>query len=566
MKTHLSKVIQISAAHLLVSLTLIFGLGADVTLTGCKKARLFVKGDTLDVQPSQFHFFNAFTYDSTLSFSIDGLARETVGKFKLSEYYPTSSSFNLTNGQPNSKLININDPYITSQFANKPDNSTFTFQPNTSYIVFPTYQAYDTATAPLRNTVPRVNYFPEDIYHPYDGTTGIRLINMVAGTNGISLSISPHIGQGTNLILRPLDPNTQPAKASDSYTTTQKGLKKLTLSIGGFDYRYPTVLINFVPFDLKDGKNYSFFAVGDAKNYQNNLQPLPKLYMMEDGVPNSLKELTVASTAYGGAYGDYASVTVVNGAYNIPGLVGGLKSFLGIGIRFNSYTTTVQRWPISSAGGEDINLEDTYPYGVPGMQQRVATMTIPPGQYLVTNTPNGAYSPVYDQFNQIIESSLFYTMCLLPDNANSQKMGHLVMENDIKPDPKLFKLRFINIMGGTTQIDIHNGSPSGPVIASAIPYGEETPYITFQASQITQNLYVTAAGSTEPLFQTGKYDTPIPLPFNGGNSGTLFFMGLNSGLPYSGDPGYFKPYVYYRSDAYTNLIYSIPSAQIYYQL
>jgi|GEM_PF-6329767 len=566
MKTHLSKVIQISAANLLVIVTLFFGLGLDVTLSGCKKARLFVKGDSVGLQPSQFHFFNAFAYDSSLSFSVDGLTRESVGKYKLSEYYPSSSSFNLTNGQPNSKVLNVNDPLIKTQFANLPDNSTFTFQPNTSYIIFPTYTPYDTATAPIRNIVPTLNYFPEDVYHPFDGTTGVRFFEMVAGSDNVALNISPNIGQGTSVSLSALRPSEQPARVSDSYTTTQKGIKKLTLSLSGFDYRYPTLLINFVPFNLEDGKNYSFFAVGDAKNYLNNLQPLPKLYIVEDGVPSSLKELVIASTAYGGAYGNSASVTVVNGAYNVPGLVAGAKNFVGIGVRFNSFSATVQRWPLNAAGLEDIGIVDTYPYGINSMQQRVATTSVSADAYLVTNTPSGAYSPVYDQFHQTFEPGLLYTYCLLPDNTDSKKMGHLIMENDNSPDSKLFKLRFINIMGGTSQIDVHSGSPSGPVIASAIPYGEETDYISFQPSQVTQNLYVTVAGSTDALFQKGQYDNPIPLPFNGGNSGTIIFMGLNPGLPYSGDHGYFKPYVYYHQDAYTNLLYAISSAQLYYQL
>src|ERR1700744_1007182 len=116
---------------LLLMLWLCSGMMA---LTGCKKDRLFTHVDSIAAVPSQFHFFNSFSYDKSLEFTVDGLPREAVQMFAFSQYYPSSSAFNLNSEQPNSKLININDPIVSTLYSNAPSNNTFQFEPNSSYI------------------------------------------------------------------------------------------------------------------------------------------------------------------------------------------------------------------------------------------------------------------------------------------------------------------------------------------------------------------------------------------------------------------------------------------------
>ncbi|MEC5145337.1 hypothetical protein [Chitinophaga sp. 212800010-3] len=546
---------------------LVAGLSIGTTLTGCRKARLFTNLDSIPEVPSRFHFFNTFDYNDSLSLSVDGLMRENVKQYSFSKYYSSSSAFNLNTAQPNSKLIKIYDPVLQSRFASLPGNGTFQFVPNTSYIVFVSYAAYDTTSSPKNNVVPQLIFFPEDVYHPFAGTTGIRFFNCLAGPSNAKLIVSPDMGQGTSATLEPQ--GGQPTRIGDAYNTTQQGLKKLSLRISrgwGAD-----AWLTFLPFQLRDGKNYSFFAVGDLTNFLFGKQPRPRLFVVEDGVPASLRELIFSNLSYSSING--AQVTVINGAFNVPGLlVTPVGKFFGIDVQLNQARVKVIRWPTNpmNQDEEDIGLAMTRSQGgdfAAGMLQRIATTPVmPAGPYVVNVMPSGTFTPVYDRFNYNFESGLSYSLCLLPDLQSASKVGHLVLENDQSPDPKLFKLRIVNIMGGATLVDVHTGSPSGPVIASAVSYGQATDYISFKASLVRQNLYVTAAGATTPLFQTGANNGPISLPFTGGNSGTIYLMGLLPGTPYRGDNGYFKPYVYFNSDAYLDFRNALASSQLYYQL
>ncbi len=120
---------------------------------GCVKNRLFTHVDSIPEVPSQFHLFNSFSYDSSLNLSVDGLLREDVKAFALSAYYPSSSAFNLNAEQPNSKLVGTADP-INSALYNS--SGTFQFVPQTSYILFYSYNAYDTLYTPEKTIVPKL--------------------------------------------------------------------------------------------------------------------------------------------------------------------------------------------------------------------------------------------------------------------------------------------------------------------------------------------------------------------------------------------------------------------------
>src|ERR1700744_1257958 len=134
-----------SSYRLLLLLTGGLLLGYTLMTVGCTKNRQFTHVDSIPEVPSQFHFFNAFAYDSSLSLSVDGLLRQNVPKFALSSYYPSSSAFNLNAEQPNRKQTPTSDPTNPPQFA---ATSIFQFQPLTSYLVFPLYNQYDTTLAP----------------------------------------------------------------------------------------------------------------------------------------------------------------------------------------------------------------------------------------------------------------------------------------------------------------------------------------------------------------------------------------------------------------------------------
>jgi hypothetical protein len=561
-----------------------------LALTGCKKDRLFSHVDSIAAVPSQFHFLNTYSYDNALEFSVDGLPREAVKQYAFSNYYPSSSAFNLNSQQPNSKLINVYDPANSALFANLPNNNTFQFKPNTSYVVFVTNSSYDTVSSPLKVNVPTINYYPEDIYHPFDGTTGIRAFSCLAGSYGpddIQISISPNVGAGTTALLNSnsglIYTPVQPTTAAASYISTQGGVKKVSLLINpGSGYGYtstPATLLTFLPVQLDNSKNYSFFAVGDMKNFSAGLQPRPRLFMVQDGVPSSLKELTLSTLSYPGNLTTTSQVTVVNDAYNINGLItvgdpnATYYQYPGLDVQLNQTRVNVSRWPIISPDGGGPNIEDindaisifkgSGPQNI--LPNRVVTyQNLTPGAYSVNVVPGHAFSPVFDQFTYNFQQGTAYTVCLLPNNTTSQKCSQMILQNDQSPAVNVFRLRFINIMGGTIQLDIHTGSPSGPVIASAITYGQQNDYINFTPSLIAQNLYVTTAGSNTALFQIGAKNNPLSIPFTGGNSGTIYLMGLLPGTPYSGDSGAFGPYVYYNQDAYINANTAIPNTQLFY--
>lgn len=569
MKSHCLRILQRQLLRLAVAGILLSGFFTDTLLTGCRKARFLTHLDSIPAMPSQLHLFNNFAYNDSLALSIDGLRRENMQKFAFSAYYPSSSAFNQNLSQPNSKQIKIFDALSINQFANNIDNSIFQFLPNTSYIGLISYYTYDTLYAPKINTKPVLNFYPEDLYHPYPGSTGVRMLNGTAvrqGTYGINLTLSPNKGQGTSVTLSSTNSSGQP---SVSYSTTQQGQKKCTMSIT-LDYGITAQLI-FLPIELQDQKNYTFLPVGDMVNYKNGKEPLPRLFVVEDGVPSSMRELQLSNLNYINGVGS-TKVSVVNGVYNIPVPGEGVGGY-GFDVRFNDVKTNVIRWPGRlTSSGEDVGLGTFFALmdsatAVGSLRQRVSSVNLTnSGPTSVTVTPAKAFSPLYRSFNYSFESNLSYTLCLLPDNTSSHTMSHMMLENDLSPNPRLFRLRVINLMGGTTQLDVHSGSSAGPVIASNVSFGVSSDYLSFTPTILPQRLYVTEAGSTTPLFQTGPDDKPISLPFMAGNSGTLFLMGLLPGKPYSGDPGSFKPYVYYQSDAFTNRDNNLQSAQLYISL
>jgi hypothetical protein len=579
MKKYLKNIPRFNATYYIGAMLLLLWSLSSIVLTGCRKDdRLFTHVDSIAAVPSQFHFFNTYSYDNALSFSVDGLPRETVNRYAFSAYYPSSSAFNTNTAVANSKLININDPANKTLYANSVTNNTFQFKPNTSYIVFTNNSSYDTVRSPMKTNVPTLSYFPEDIYHPFDGTTGIRFLNAIGnpGNNSFQVTVTPNVGQGTTVSLSPVYPIIQPVSAAATYINTQFGVKKIALTVTGS----PRVLLSYLPVQLDNGKNYSFFAVGDMTNFLAGIQPVPKLFLVQDGVPSSLRELTLSSVSYPGNLSTTAQVTVINDAYNIKGMLsfgdyykGTLVTYQGLDVQLNQTKVNVKRWPIYVPQGappyEDIN-DSTYK--VTGssayplnLLQRVGTSTsVAPGSYLINVLPGSGFSPTYSAFNYNFQQGLSYTVCLLPDNTTPNKCSQLILQNDQSPDNKYFKLRFINIMGGTTQVDIHTGSPAGPVIASGIGYGQDNAYINLAPNLTAQNLYVTAAGSSTALFQSGTKNTPLSLAFKPGNSGTIYLMGLLPGTPYKGDSGSFGPYVYYNSDAFINANTVLPNAQLFY--
>ena len=554
----------------------LLGLGIGIALligtlggvTSCKKARLFTTIDTLQGTPGQFHFFNSFTYDTALDFTVDGLLRETVPVCAFSAYYPSFSAFNEDPTQPNSKLIAINDPVIQTEFYNF---NTFQFAPATSYLVLPIYNSYDTIYSPEKNNIPALTYYLEDIDHPYDGTCRVRFINAIASQPSLdAFTISPATGAGTTVDL----PGTQPAGAystiANNYTSIEPGVKNVSFTLNNGSV---TAKFTFLPATLNNSQNYTFIATGDLGNYLNGIQPRPRLWLYPDGDPAHMQELTLSSLSFPGNASTVAQVTVIDDAYNLPGVLtfgGGLTpvQYHGVSVAFNTSTVMVSRWPVRFGGtswSEDVG--DIFDPGYPGNEPqlfnfRMATTTLPANAYSVQVLPNGGYSPIYDRFSYNFEQGLGYTVCLLPDNTSDQDCGVAVFQNDNAPANNLFKLRVINLLNGSTQIDVHEDSVTGPLLATAAPYGQQTDYLSMAPDTKQHQLFITAAGTTTPLFQDAATN-PILLSFNGGNSGTVFVMGALPGTPMSTtDP--FGPYVIYHSDASVNPYAALASQQLYY--
>ena len=561
---HIRWIFQLAGVVSLSVLVLMAGVGS-----GCQKARLFVHSDTLQSPPSQFHFFNAFAYDSSLNFSVDGKLREQVGFAHFSGYYPTTSAFNQDPTQPNGKYITISDPRIQTQFAGF---NTFQFAPTTSYVVFPFYNAYDTSYSPINSIVPNLTFYPEDVETPFDGTCRVRYLDLVPGLSNTAITMTPNTGAGTTLSLPEIynyNGYTQPQSASSTYTGTQPGMKNIsiTLGYGGINVRF-----TYLPIQL-DSKNYTFFLVGDVKNFLAGLQPRPRMFVSADGDPSGLRELVLSATSYPGNLGATAAVTVVNDAFNIPGQVlvgdpnsptGNFVTYDGLDVNFNQTPIHVYRWPIVPTSSAPI--EDVFDNTKLVVNTRMNSKTgLVPGPYVVTMVPDKTYTPVYDKFDLNLEAGLSYTVCLLPQLDNISHASHLVMQNDQSPSAGEFRLRIINLFSGAPQIDVHNDSPSGSLLTSSVPYAQATNYLSLTPGTVNHDLYVTAAGSTTPLFQTDTLGNhrPITLSYTGGNSGTLYIMGLLPGTPYVGSV-YYWPYVIYVSDAAINPNAAMPSQQLYY--
>jgi hypothetical protein len=550
-------------------------LGYALMTGGCAKSRQFTHVDSIPEVPAQFHFFNAFAYDSSLSLSVDGLLRQNVPKFALSSYYPSSSAFNLNAEQPNSKQIMISDPTNTSEFAT---TSTFQFQPLTSYLVFPLYNQYDTILAPKNTTVPYMFYYPEDINTPLDGTARVRFFTLMAENSGsgqqLAMTISPNAGAGTTLSLPPIytgtqqQPVSQPVNAAVTYTGTQPGQKFITLSFGAAKQQYGNSInlkVSYLATQL-DNANYTFLSVGDPKNYLNGLEPLPQLYMMKDGDSTSVHALTVSSITYPGNNSSTANVRVINTAYNVPGLLSlpqpNSNNFIyyqNLQVALNNYTAQVIRWEIINdppMEGQIINGQPGPPY--PNyLSQRIASFqSIQPGIYSLTFTPNGTFGPVYDVITYTFQQGISYSAILVPSDTTAKHCGNLLLQDDNAPNPNNFRLRVINVMGGAPGFDIHVGSPTGPLLVSNVPFGQATDYINLPPNSTSQNLYVTAVGSSDLLFPQGGADMITSMPYTAGNSATIYLEGLVPGTPYSGDPLFSYPYILYVTDAYID-----PNAQ-----
>lgn len=531
---------------------------------GCAKNRLFTHVDSIPEVPNQFHFFNAFCYDSSLSFSIDGLLRENVPAFSMSQYYPSSSAFNLNAEQPNSKLVVINDPKNTAQFFSQ---NTFQFEPQVSYLVYPTFPAYDTLYGPQRGSVaPTLAYIPEDVNTPFDGTARVRVLSMLAGGTSTSMSVAPDQGAGTTLNLNTNVYYPTPGIASSYYTSTEPGTKVIKVTVNGST----ALQLTYLPVALGN-HNYTFFEVGDAKNYLNGKEKLPALYMLQDGDPTTLKALTLSSLTYPGNASTVAAVTVINDAYNLPGLlaVGDPANptyYTYIHVAFNQSSTTVIRWPTAgSPPFEDIgdaydlamSYSPPFPAKLLGSPGRTSNLQLKPGIYTVGVTPQGSFGPLYDQFTYSFEQGIGYTVYLMPNDTSATHCGAMVVQNSLAPDPAVFKLRIINVMGGAPQVDVHVGSPTGPLLASDVPYGQQTDYLSLPPTSVNQQLYVTLAGSGTVLMPTSVHPTDpnlvISMPYTAGNCATLSLMGLVPGTPYSGYGGAFGPYALYTTDSYINL-------------
>lgn len=561
--SYIGKVLRLTGA---MGVTVMLMTAGTATFTsGCRKSRLFTHIDTLQGIPAQFHFFNGFSYDSALNFSIDGKLREKVSLYHFSAYYPTSSAFNQDPTQLNGKLVAVSDPQVQTRFSGI---NTIQFLPATSYLVFPTYAFYDTLKSPLINTVPSLTYYPEDVETPFDGTCRVRLISLIAGTiQATSLNITPNAGAGTVLTLQETNLAGKPGNVSASYAGSQPGIKNISITMR---YGNTTAKFSFLPVTLGN-RNYTFFAVGDLRNYLAGLQPRPRLFLSPDGDPSGLHELELSAVSYPGNQSTTAQVTVINGAYNLPGLLsfgditnGGIQN-PGIDASFNQTAVNVSRWPIVSSGAgleEAVHTTDTRYLTA---QTRVSVITsLNPGAYKVNIVPGRGYTPIYDQFSCNLEQGLSYSICLVPDGTTAGHCSALILQNDNAPDGGQFRLRVINLMGGTSQVDVHSDSAGGAILATAVPFAQATGYISLPPGTNQHKLFVTAAGSTKPLFQTGNPVTPISMPFNGGNSGTLYLMGLLPGSPYAGNPGSFGPYVIYVSEAAINPNTAQPSLQLYF--
>ncbi|GAA4312946.1 hypothetical protein GCM10023149_08500 [Mucilaginibacter gynuensis] len=575
MKSILQRLSRLSSYTVIVPIFMM--LFAGVHLTGCKKdGRLFTHVDSVAAVPPQFHFFNAFTYDTALTLSVDGLPRENVKLNTFSKYYSTLTAFNPNAQQPSSKLIVTYNPRINSLFRSM---ATIAFKPNTSYMVFPVSQGYDVNNGTKASVVPSLVYYPEEVYHPGNGYSAVRFLNLMSGYNSSSITVTPNTGAGTNLTIPQarFDYVNDIKTPSETYSTTKGGNKVLAFNMSGYGYNNTgqyNIRFTFLPVPLEDGKSYSVIATGDMKNFLTpapTIEPQPQFFIVEDGHPESLEELAISTVTFPGNSSTMAEVRLVHGAYNLPNIIfdptvpGSQGVYTGINVQLNQATLAAQRWPIvypSTSPEEDTT--GVYDWNPPSMAANARfpfPVQISPGSYKASTLAARTFSPTYNVFNYDFQENLSYTICLVPRNDSKTQCNSFVMQNDRTPDPAFFKLRVINLMGGLAAFDLHTGSPSGPVIAAGVPFGQATDYQQINPTLVTQDLYITDAGKTTLPFQTAA----MKLPFKGGNSGTIYVMGLLPGTRYTGEPKPIKPFVHFISDAYATSSSYTNNTTLYYK-
>jgi len=556
---------------ILFRLVLLCLVGLALVPAGCKKSRLFTRVDSIANVPPQFHFFNSFSYDSTLNFSVDGLVREMVPYLSFSKYYPFSNTVNQGTSDQSVKLLYISDPLVSSLYS---DTLSIQFIPNTSYDVFVQYTPYDLYPKPPAKptfktlTKPHLVFIPEEIYHPYAGTTRFRLINM-AGVNA-TMTVNPDQGSGTSRTLSA----TIPAKVvsgalngASPYVLSQPGQKAVTLTLN-------KISLKFFPASFGDSRSYSFIAVGDIKNYQLGLEPLVRLFQVEEGHPETLTELKLQQLAFSSAADNKAAVRIEDGAFNIPGVLGD-GAYGGTSVRFNNvfFITTpnssnrLNYWKVDNpvaawientgvrnevmVGGKKVNL----------LNYHAGNYSVDPGPTLISLQPDVLTQPLYGQVNYNLEAGKSYTLFMKPVPGSTTACSPGFVENDVSPSPSTFKFRVINMMPDVASADLHSGSVTGPVVMSNIQYGVPSDYIVLPAASGSQEFYLTPAGGSTNLFDQEDdpfFQRPIRLQVNGGNTGTLFMMGTL-------DPNSINlPIVEYRRDSYLDVNNSQADAILIY--
>src|SRR5262249_14323028 len=152
---------------------------------------------------------------------------------------------------------------------------------------------------------------------------------------------------------------------------------------------------------------------GDPKNYLNGKEKQPQLYMVQDGDPTSLKPLTLSSVTYPGNATASAQITLINGAYNLPGLLtegtaGNIVQFPYINVAFNQTSATLIRWPLAGSPpfedvGDGMDPSAPFPAKLLGNPGRATSVTLNPGIYSVRVTPKATFGPIYDQFTYSFE-------------------------------------------------------------------------------------------------------------------------------------------------------------------
>jgi len=544
--------------------------GLFLVPAGCKKSRLFSRVDSIANVPPQFHFFNSFSYDSTLNFAVDGLVRETVPYLSFSKYYPFSNTVNQGTSDQSVKLLNISDPLVSSLYS---DTLSIQFIPNTSYDVFVQYTPYDlTRKIPATKAAakPHLVFIPEEIYHPYAGTTRLRLIDL-AGSNA-TMTVNPDQGSGTTRTLSAsITSNALVSRVLNSaspYVLSQPGKKTITLTFSS------KVSLKFFPTSFGDGHSYSFIAVGDIKNYQLGLEPLVRLFQVEEGHPETLTELKLQQVSFSNAADNKAAVRIEDGAFNIPGVLGN-GAYGGTSVRFNNvfFVTTpnssnrLNYWKVDNPVApwvESTGVRNGALFGgskVFLLGYHAGNYSVDPGPTLISLQPDVLTQPLYGQLNANLEAGKSYTLFMKPIPGSTTACSPGLVENDVSPSPSIFKFRVINMMPDVASADLHSDSVTGPVVMSNVQYGVPSDYIVLPAGSGSRDFYLTPAGGSTNLFDQEDdpfFQRPIPLLVYGGNTGTLFMMGTL-------DPNSINlPIVEYRRDSYLDVTKSQADAILIY--